>query len=616
MGKLENYAMSNALVSVIMPIHNSQEYLNMAIDSILLQTHDNFELLVVDCKSSDHSSTIVSRYSDKRIRYMPGKNSNLQDGLRLGLSKAKGKYITFLAQADISTKDRLQELSSHLDLHQETDAVASNYRIINEDTNTTNPTDKGSFQQNYFNHISNHPSIPWGVMLRPELFKTPDALLKFQSHWWQDNTLRLAINPRPLYLARVEKPFQQTTKQSTKKEVAPSVEYIKWLQLCGAYPNPKKINDLMLPPLNTAEIKQLIDLSNKTWLEADLLLSQKLFLEQFLHRLNLDWSTASLEDSPAPLISVVMSVYNGGVHLKSAIKSILDQTYQNFEFIIINDGSTDTSQRTIESFGDSRIRLVNQTNKGLVQSLNRGIALARGPFIARMDADDVSTLERLETQLSAMLGDPGLGVVGCYWRYLDNKNSDSTITLVMPNRDIDLKRGMYAENPFAHGSTLIRKAAIDQAGGYRQDYGPTEDFDLWRRIADNWRFYSVPNVLYLYRISFEGISQNNSEVQAGFSKKIISEQFHKPLVAKSYSSIVLDAQIYKNSDSSFSNEIYNKYILQQYAIILGLFGMGALRQGVINSIALVRLSPRHSKLVLRSLIGGVLRRFGVMSKRT
>ena len=96
-----------------------------------------------------------------------------------------------------------------------------------------------------------------------------------------------------------------------------------------------------------------------------------------------------------PLISVVMSVYNADRYLRESVKSILDQSFDNFEFIIINDGSTDSSMKILQSFSDPRIRLITQENKGIAASLNEAISLARGRFIARMDADDISLPNRL-----------------------------------------------------------------------------------------------------------------------------------------------------------------------------------------------------------------------------
>jgi glycosyltransferase involved in cell wall biosynthesis len=123
-----------------------------------------------------------------------------------------------------------------------------------------------------------------------------------------------------------------------------------------------------------------------------------------------------------PRISVVMSVYNGEKYLRQAIESILQQTYTDFEFIIIDDGSTDSSREIIQSYDDKRIRLViNEQNIGLTKSLNKGIRLAKGEFIARMDADDISLPQRFEKQVAYLDSHPEVGVLGTYANIIDHR---------------------------------------------------------------------------------------------------------------------------------------------------------------------------------------------------
>src|SRR5687768_15279009 len=124
----------------------------------------------------------------------------------------------------------------------------------------------------------------------------------------------------------------------------------------------------------------------------------------------------------APAVSVVMPAYNAGAYLRDAVNSILEQTFRNFEFIIINDGSSDETASILQEFErvDSRMRVFHQENQGMIAALNRGCRAARGEYIARMDADDVSHVDRLERQLDYMIRRPHIGILGTWIRKLKN----------------------------------------------------------------------------------------------------------------------------------------------------------------------------------------------------
>ena len=165
----------------------------------------------------------------------------------------------------------------------------------------------------------------------------------------------------------------------------------------------------------------------------------------------------------SPRVSVVMSVYNGTRYLSEAMNSILGQTLSDFEFIIINDGSTDSTRDIIVSHDDPRIRLIdNESNQGLPISLNKGIHTARGAYIARQDADDISLLERLEKQ-SVFLDEHGsVSVLGCWWTYLDI-DGDTFSSGKIPNNDRIIQENLIRRNvKFPHGSLMFRRKGPGQ----------------------------------------------------------------------------------------------------------------------------------------------------------
>lgn len=225
-----------------------------------------------------------------------------------------------------------------------------------------------------------------------------------------------------------------------------------------------------------------------------------------------------------PLVSVVMSVYNGEKYLREAIDSILNQTFTDFEFIIINDGSTDGTLKIIKSYKDPRIVLISRKNKGLVTSLNEGIEKARGKYIARMDADDVSLPERFEKQVEYLILHEEYAVVGSRIQEIDDSGAPHyriVLSNELPNNSLELS--LFFCNSLAHGTVLIRTDMMRTVGGYSLQHWPAEDYELWGRISKVGRLAVLDEVLYLYRFNNEGISLSNLEKQAKVAESIRQE---------------------------------------------------------------------------------------------
>ncbi len=200
-----------------------------------------------------------------------------------------------------------------------------------------------------------------------------------------------------------------------------------------------------------------------------------------------------------PVISVVMSVYNGGEYLPDSIRSILNQTYKNFEFIIINDGSTDKSLEVIEKYKsqDKRIVLITRENKGLVASLNEGIEKARGRYIARMDADDISMPERFEKQID-FIEKENIDICGSDTQGF-NEYEELSIRRY-PESDQDIKFTLMFRSPFSHPSVLIKRIVFKTLR-YREDFKCAEDYRLWADLALNdYKMGNISRVLLKYRV--------------------------------------------------------------------------------------------------------------------
>ena len=222
-----------------------------------------------------------------------------------------------------------------------------------------------------------------------------------------------------------------------------------------------------------------------------------------------------------PFASVIMSVYNGERYLRAAIESILEQSFSNFEFIIVNDGSTDASAKIIDGFSDARIkRIENTTNLGLTRSLNKALAVARGEYLVRQDADDISYPGRLVRQIDFLESNPAVGLLGTGYHII-NWQGIVLDTLVPPATDRALRERLMVTNTFCHGTIVMRRSCVEKVGGYRDDFPVTQDYDLWLRMAEHTEIAAIQDVLYGYRFDEDSIGRKKRDQQLSYQSLAI-----------------------------------------------------------------------------------------------
>lgn len=206
-----------------------------------------------------------------------------------------------------------------------------------------------------------------------------------------------------------------------------------------------------------------------------------------------------------PLVSVVMSVYNGERYLREAIESTLKQTFKDFEFLIINDGSTDSTVEILKGYKDPRIKIINnKKNIGLTKSLNKGLRIARGEYIARQDADDVSAPERLEKEINFLEKHRDYAVVGTFVKIL-NEDSEVIGLLDRLTEDNQIRERFGTDNCITHGSAVIRKKCLLDVGFYDESIVRAQDYELWLRLSEKYRLANIPEYLYMWREHDENI---------------------------------------------------------------------------------------------------------------
>lgn len=217
-----------------------------------------------------------------------------------------------------------------------------------------------------------------------------------------------------------------------------------------------------------------------------------------------------------PVVSVVMAVHDGERFLREAVESVLGQSFTDFEFIIVNDGSKDASREILASYDDPRIRIIDNTeNIGLTRSLNVGLTHVAGQFVARQDADDVSESERLERQLIFLRSHPEVGLVGTHLKVIDESGAELYCIARESNRDT-LRHFVKGDSVLAHGTMMIRRSVLDQVGGYDEKIIKAQDYDLALRISEVSNLGLVPEVLYRWRNWGDSISNTVPDQQSSY----------------------------------------------------------------------------------------------------
>lgn len=254
----------------------------------------------------------------------------------------------------------------------------------------------------------------------------------------------------------------------------------------------------------------------------------------------------------SPTVSVVMSVFNGARYLSASIASILSQEDVDFELIIVDDGSTDATPGLLAEFAarDARVRVIRQDNSGITQALIRGCAAARGTFIARQDADDMSLPGRLKAQVQMLAGDDSLVFVSC-WAEVIGPNGEVLLTHKRPDAPEAATRMLLDRigGPPGHGSVMFRRDAYRRVGGYVPELCYAQDSDLWLRFGLIGRLQYVQEVLYQYRLAPDSISGSRHSLKMPFAQ-VVDELHTARLVGRSEAPILAKArQLPKHADT-------------------------------------------------------------------
>jgi glycosyltransferase involved in cell wall biosynthesis len=510
-------------ITVLMPVYNGADYLAESIDTILAQSLQDFEFLILNDGSKDGSQAILDAYAarDPRIRVVQQANMGLAATLNKGMAMARGEFIARQDQDDLSAPDRLEKQLAYMQAHPKCVLLGTRAKIWADRTPTDRTHDHPELNTVLkLDLLFNNPFVHSSVMLRRQpVLDLGGYTTERERQPPEDDELsaRVANLPERLLVYREapqsmsrtgENPFQS-------KLVLLSAENIA-LTSGLAEPDQHCRNIAALMHRSTEGRSHRQDLAameavlqrcfDRIGAEVESEGERRQFKARCAYWLdNLRHHHATQPEAPMgpePTVTVLMPVYNGEDHVAEAIESILAQTARNFEFLIVNDGSTDSTRSILEKYAgsDARIRLIHQENIGLAAALNTGLRAATGELVARQDHDDLSSPDRLEKQIAYMRAHPAcvlLGTRATIWsggRPTDRAHDH-------PEWNAVLKLDLLFDNPFVHSSVVMRRREVLDLGGYCTDARrqPPEDYELWSRLARTGRVANLPERLLAYR---------------------------------------------------------------------------------------------------------------------
>lgn len=290
-----------------------------------------------------------------------------------------------------------------------------------------------------------------------------------------------------------------------------------------------------------------------------------------------------------PAVSVVMPVYNGERFLQMALDSLWQQTFEDFELVLVDDGSTDATPDIVSAHDDPRLRVLRGANQGIIGALNTGLAAARGRYVARMDADDVSTPERFERQVGYLDTHPWVGLVGSSYELLDESGRHRGRFWAL-TEDKDIRREFFIRNPFGHGTVMMRRDVA--ALGYRP--GTMEDLDLWMRAARSWRLANLPEVLYYWRVNPGGITLRDIAQQAALKQPSFDELWTVDAPgALSPLELTLRLRRHRAIGAGFGDQ----FIADQYGLALAMLARGHRGPGLAQLASVFVVAPTAAPIV-------------------
>ncbi|OJV90496.1 MAG: hypothetical protein BGO43_06515 [Gammaproteobacteria bacterium 39-13] len=520
---------SSPKVSIILATYNREKFLREAVISVLEQTYQDFELIIIDDGSTDNTRSLITEFSDPRIQYKYQVNKGRSNARNVGLQIARGHYITFLDSDDLYLPQKLALQIEFLDNNLQVGMVYTSAYCINESGNILShkykATCSGSIYKKIAFFVPVTITLPT-VMTRREIFlKTgffDENMSRFEdTDMWRRISKITHVSAMSEYTCKLRTHSENHILSQNPQQIVDAIHYYakKIMQedrnmsiialkrgLGGLYHHYG--HTMMYIPGWKSFAVELLESAYNYWpLYRYPKISYKAIFNYIKKKFtkienNIEIAQAYIPKGNKldktkdflPKVSIIIPVYNGENYLREAINSALDQTYPNIEIIVINDGSRDdgATERIALSFGD-KIRYFNKPNGGVASALNLGISHMTGDYFSWLSHDDLYVSEKIGYQIKA-LSEIDSDRVVLYSNYsIFTTDPDKDTACYMKGVSPEKFRYWITFENCLHGCTLlIPKAAFAECGLFNENLLTTQDYDLWFRIAEKYQFIHLP----------------------------------------------------------------------------------------------------------------------------
>lgn len=513
-------------ITIAIPVYNGSNFMKVAIDSALAQTYDNKEILVINDGSTDNGETekIALSYGNK-IRYIKKENGGVATALNLAIKEMKGEYLSWLSHDDIYKTFKLEKQVEALNkLDDKTTIIFSNVELIDE---------KGDiFCTTNYSNLLTHEELCQGIypvikgtvngcsmLISKKCF---DKVGLFNENLKTSNDYEMWLRlfkefkcyliEEPLIQYRIHKNQDTTKSPYTLKEA----------------------NKLWVDIINNLTVKEI-----EGWGFEPFNVYMDLYFQMYYSKYNEAYPVAykkakEIYYKSTPKVSIIMPCYNSEKYIEKAIQSVLEQTYRNFELIIIDDDSTDKTWEIIEQYAKKDFRVIctrkSENEKGISKSMNKGIEMARGKYITRMDSDDIIIPEKILRQVQFLDENEEYGICSVNIAMMDNLGNIYNEN-VYPEQKVPSEWTFLWTNPVPNAPCMYRTSIIKGNNITFSNLRTAEDYDFLEKLITKTKVYMINLPLYYYRYN-EKSTYNRNRIETFKNSLDISKKYYKEVTKK------------------------------------------------------------------------------------
>ena len=642
---------NNVLVSIIMPVYNSEKYIDEAIQSILEQTYSNWELIIINEFGSNlECSKIIKKYSllDKRITIKNNiEKLGISESINVGMKNSNGKYIARMDADDISLPRRIEEQVKYLNENPEIMLCGCKVEVFGEEK--FDWVLETNFNQIKTNILFYSPCVHPTIMFRREIIEKGNIFynknykatedfdffsrvldygeisnvnkILFKYRLYGDNaTFKNNSIGYVIYNEIMDRQFKKLDLDFTEKELkllsvhysmkgAKYEEVLKRLidldlllkKILVSNNKVKKYKNEYLFKTLHKRFKEAYDSISWACKEYDKNKARKIYDYSIFSRE--EFYTQELYANAAPEISVLLPTYNSENYIADTVWSVLTQSFSNFELLILNEfGSNDDTINIVKLFNDDRVVIIQNENKlGLADSLNKGIKIAKGKYIARIDADDLADIDRFKIQYEFLEKNEEYSLCGT-WQEHFGINTDHIHKVPLSNDDI--KANLIYNCEICHSTVMFRKKDFVDNNLFYDSSKYAEDYELWTRAINKLKFINLPQILGKYRVGSDNITQKKLELISNESSELAYKNITKNLkvnVPKEH--IFYMSGWINNFNNIKSKDDYVKHMEIEKNILTDMFNNNKIYK-TYNQDSLLQVINRRWKTVTNKWIYG------------